>query len=116
MAAKYAKLTLFLPSTGWKTSPVAGVRMGDGGLFSFGQVGFTGKFSINFPGIDHTCLTDGALNPVETDTAAWISWIQANGTHFQVESKAHAALSSFLSVRNNDRDSRKNLTKKTTRT
>lgn len=110
-----AWVRLNFATTGLRTSPLDTTRFGDGALFSFGKTGMSGKVSIMVPGLQTNCLTGGAPSPDETDTAAWISWIQANGTHFQVVTREHVVPSGFLECRLNDRDSRKALTKKTTR-
>jgi len=116
VASARANLGLIFPSTGWKTSASTGKRMSEGGLFSFGVTGQRRRYSITIPGFDETCILNGGPQPTETDTAAWISWVQANGTHIAVESNGEDSLTGFLDCKLNSRNSRKNLTKKTTRT
>lgn len=108
-----AWLRLNIPSTGLKTSPVASMEMSNGSLFSFGKVGMSGQVSIVVPAWDTSCDTSNKPDPTKTEVAAWVSWIQANGTHLVVETREHVVPSGFLGVRSNTRNHRKALTRKT---
>lgn len=106
-------LRLNIPSTGLKTGPVAAQEMQNGALFSFGKTGMGGKTSIVVPAWDSSCDTSGKPDPTKTEVNAWISWIQANGTHLAVVTRERVTLTGFLGVRSNGRNHRKALTKNT---
>ena len=104
------------PTTGLRTSPNAGASNVEGGLFTFGKTGMTGKVSLVVPAMQISCLPGGGPNPSEVDTLAWITWIQANATPFSVVDRDQVKLTGFLGSRFTSRNRRKALTRKTTRT
>jgi hypothetical protein len=110
-AGEGAHFTLEIASTGLKTGTSVNNELGNGALFTFGQVSSPYKYSDLVPAMAEAKITSGKVNLADADVAAYFGWLAANATQLQVESKAHLALTGFSSSQLVTRKHRKNETR-----
>jgi hypothetical protein len=107
------KLIVPIPG-GLKSAPVSGAEIERVGLFNFSQEGAPKPYKegIAIPAFAVGKLLNGKINLADTDVAAWVNFIEAISSTFQIVSKFGFLLPSLIDALMSFRKHRKSLTKR----
>jgi len=85
-----------IPDIGSRTAALSSSRVEQTGLFNFSQTGSPYKYASDIPALSNTVISSGTINLADSAVAAFIAFMEAAHTGFQIVSKYRFVLDILL--------------------
>lgn len=84
------------PSIGSRTAALSSSRVEQTGLYNFSQTGSPYKYGVDIPALSNTVLVSGHIDLTDAAVTAFIAFMEAAHTGFQIVSKYRIVLVALL--------------------